>query len=176
MRESEATPEAMFHDRRRVVQAMGFGALIAAAVPGDITVGKARAAAERDPSTGLYPAKRNEHCTLDRPITDEKLSTTYNNYYEFGSQKTIAAEAQALAIRSWTVTIDGMVAKPMTLDIDAMTASKASGSSPEAAAGPAEASSARQMTWKTYSRMITGIGMPRSHRRIPRMSHLFRPR
>jgi methionine sulfoxide reductase catalytic subunit len=81
MRESEATPEAMFHDRRRVVQAMGFGALIAAAVPGDITVGKARAAAERDPSAGLYPAKRNEHCTPDRPITDEKLSTTYNYYY-----------------------------------------------------------------------------------------------
>jgi methionine sulfoxide reductase catalytic subunit len=118
MRESEATPEAVFHDRRRLVKAMGFGALIAAAGPGELTVGEALAAAEPDPSAGLYPAKRNEHYTLDRPITDEKLATTYNNFYEFGSQKTIATDAQALPVRPWTVTIDGMVAKPATLDID----------------------------------------------------------
>jgi methionine sulfoxide reductase catalytic subunit len=115
MRESEATPEAVFHDRRRVVQAMGFGALLAASGgAGTAALG----AAPADPSAGLYPAKRNERYTLDRPVTDEKLSTTYNNYYEYGSQKTIAEEAQALQIRPWTVMIDGMVAKPMTLGID----------------------------------------------------------
>src|SRR5216683_11524 len=118
LRESEATPEAVFHDRRRVVQAMGFGALIAAAGGGDLAIGEAMAAVEADPSAGLYPAKRNPRYTLDRPITDEKLATTYNNFYEFGSQKTIAEDAQALPIRPWTVTIDGMVAKPLTLGID----------------------------------------------------------
>jgi sulfoxide reductase catalytic subunit YedY len=115
MRESEATPEALFHDRRRIVQAMGFGALIAAAgAPGEAAL----ATTADDPSTVLYPAKRNESYTLDRPITDEKLSTTYNNFYEFGSQKTIAEDAQKLPIRPWTVTIDGMVEKPMQLGID----------------------------------------------------------
>src|SRR5260221_11603789 len=118
LRESEATPEAVFHDRRRVVQAMGFGALIASAGGGEWAVGKAMAAAEADPSAGLYPVKQNPRYTLDRPITDEKLSTTYNNFYEFGSQKTIADDAQALPIRPWIVTIDGMVAKPLTLGID----------------------------------------------------------
>ncbi len=118
LRESEATPEAVFHDRRRVVQAMGFGALIAAAGGGDLAIGEAMAAVEADPSAGLYPAKQNPRYTLDRPITDEKLATTYNNFYEFGSQKTIAEDAQALPIRPWTVTIDGMVAKPLTLGID----------------------------------------------------------
>ena len=34
----------------------------------------AAAGPEPDPSAGLYPAKRNERYTLDRPITDEKLS------------------------------------------------------------------------------------------------------
>src|SRR5229473_660065 len=96
LRESEATPEAVFHDRRRVVQAMGFGALIAAAGGGDLAIGEAMAAVEADPSAGLYPAKQNPRYTLDRPITDEKLATTYNNFYEFGSQKTIAEDAQAL--------------------------------------------------------------------------------
>ena len=116
LRESAATPEAVFHDRRRIVQALGLGGLIAAA--GGIE-GTARAAAPpADPSAGLYPAKRNEKYPLDRPITDEKLSTTYNNFYEYGSQKTIAEDAQQLPIRPWTVTIDGMVQKPLTLDID----------------------------------------------------------
>ena len=43
-----------------------------------------------DPTPDLYPAKRNEIFALDRPITDEAVNTTYNNFYEFGSTKTIA--------------------------------------------------------------------------------------
>ena len=42
MKESEATPEALFHDRRRLVQAMGLGAILAAA--GAWTLGEALAA------------------------------------------------------------------------------------------------------------------------------------
>ena len=91
------------------------GALIAAAAPAGVALAAAPAA---DPSAGLYPAKRNERYTLDRPLTDEKLATTYNNFYEFGSQKTIAEDAQELPIRPWSVSIDGMVEKPLTLDID----------------------------------------------------------
>src|SRR5258708_26723882 len=107
MRESEATPEAVFHDRRRVVAAMGFGALIAAAgAPGEAALGAAPAA---DPSAALYPAKRNELYTLDRPITDEKLSTNYNNFYEFGTDKSIAVDAQKMPIRPWTAPIDAIV-------------------------------------------------------------------
>ena len=71
-----------------------------------------------DPSAGLYPAKRNDKYTLDRPITDAKYSTTYNNFYEFGTDKDIADAAQALPIRPWTIKIDGMVEKPMTIGID----------------------------------------------------------
>jgi methionine sulfoxide reductase catalytic subunit len=116
--ERDATPEAVFHDRRQIVKAMGLGALIAAA-GGEWGLGDAFAATQPpDPSAGLYPAKRNEKYTIDRPITDEKLSTNYNNFYEFGEDKDIAADAQALPIRPWTVAIDGMVEKPLTLDID----------------------------------------------------------
>jgi sulfoxide reductase catalytic subunit YedY len=115
--ESRATPEAVFQARRDLLRGMGMGALIAAGsglVPGAAMA----AAAAEDPSAGLYPVKRNDAYKLDRPITDEKLATTYNNFYEFGSQKTIAGDAQALPVRPWTIAIDGMVEKPMTLDID----------------------------------------------------------
>jgi methionine sulfoxide reductase catalytic subunit len=115
LRESEATPEAVFHDRRRIVQAMGMGVLLAAG-EGFGTEALAASGPPPDPSAGLYPVKRNEAYTLDRPITDEKLSTHYNNFYEYSDDKDI--DADTLPVRPWTVAIDGMVEKPMTLDID----------------------------------------------------------
>jgi len=116
--EAQATPEAAFLNRRDLVKAMGMGAL-AVAGSAALPVRAALAAdAEADPSAGLYPAKRNDKYTLDRPLTDEKLSTTYNNFYEYGEDKDIASSAQQLKIRPWTVAIDGMVEKPMTVGID----------------------------------------------------------
>jgi methionine sulfoxide reductase catalytic subunit len=114
MRDSEATPESVFLDRRRLVKAMGFGALIAATE--GLGLDALAAAPAADPSAGLYPAKRNERYVLDRAITDETLSTHYNNFYEFTDDKDV--DADALPIRPWQVAIDGMVEKPMTLDID----------------------------------------------------------
>ena len=115
--EREATPESLFLGRRELVKAMGMGAILAT-VPALAARALAADAPEADPSAGLYPVKRNPKYVLDRPITDEKLSTTYNNYYEFGTDKDIYSEAQKLKIRPWTVAIDGMVEKPMTVDID----------------------------------------------------------
>lgn len=71
-----------------------------------------------DPTADLYPAKRNEKYVLDRPITDEKVNGNYNNFYEFGTTKSVAAAAQALRTRPWTVKIDGMVEKPIEIGID----------------------------------------------------------
>jgi sulfoxide reductase catalytic subunit YedY len=113
LRESEATPEAIFLGRRELIKAAAAGSVL---LPGVLS--SFAAAAGEDPSAGLYPAKQNPRYTLDRPLTDEKLATTYNNFYEFGSQKFIADEAQALKIRPWTIRIDGLVEKEMTVDID----------------------------------------------------------
>ncbi|HYM74206.1 MAG TPA: protein-methionine-sulfoxide reductase catalytic subunit MsrP, partial [Stellaceae bacterium] len=109
-----ATDEAVFRDRRRLMQGLAAGSILA---PGLLHGGPALAADE-DPSAGLYPAKKNPKYTLDRPITDEKASTTYNNFYEFGTDKSIWREAQQLKTRPWTIKIAGMVEKPMTVDID----------------------------------------------------------
>ena len=114
LRENAATPESVFLDRRRVVQAMGMGALVAAT--GGFVSAAHAAAPPPDPSTGLYPVPRDDKYVLDRPITDEKLSTHYNNFYEFTDDKDV--DADALPLRPWTVQIDGMVEKPMTVDID----------------------------------------------------------
>jgi sulfoxide reductase catalytic subunit YedY len=113
-----ATDEAVFHDRRRLAKVLAAGPLLLGAAP---LLGPTRAfAAEADPSAGLYPAKCNLRYRLDRPVTSEKIATTYNNFYEFGSHKQVASTAQALKIRSWTVTFDGMVEKRQTVDIDTL--------------------------------------------------------
>src|SRR3954454_10222426 len=103
--EKLATPEHLFFSRRTFVAASGALAL---------SLYAKRATAQRiaelpDPSQALYPVKRSEQFVLDRPITDEKVNTNYNNFYEFGTSKYIARAAQALKLRPWTVKIDGMV-------------------------------------------------------------------
>ena len=118
--ESAATPEAVFADRRRLIKGIAAGSILLAT--GALGAGRARAEAPADPSAKLYPVKRNEAYKLDRPITDEKLATSYNNYYEFGSSKDIKDDAQALPLRPWTVTIEGKVEKPMTIGIDELLA------------------------------------------------------
>jgi methionine sulfoxide reductase catalytic subunit len=112
--ESAAASEAVFRDRRRLLQGLAAGPILAATGVG----ARLAWAADADPSAALYPAKRNERYKLDRPLTDEKYPTSYNNFYEFGTDKSVAREAQALKVRPWTIKIDGMVEKPQTLDID----------------------------------------------------------
>jgi sulfoxide reductase catalytic subunit YedY len=110
-----ATPESVFLNRRAFLGgAVGAAAMALSSDP----AGAQRLADLPDPTRDLYPAKRNEVFALDRPITDETVNTTYNNFYEFGSAKTIAKAAQALKLRPWTVKIDGMVEKPQEIGID----------------------------------------------------------
>ncbi|WP_342361281.1 protein-methionine-sulfoxide reductase catalytic subunit MsrP [Terrarubrum flagellatum] len=108
--EREATPEGVFLNRRQWVVGAG-------AIGGALATGAA-SAQEKDPSADLYPAKRNEKYVLDRDVTPEQINANYNNFYEFGSYKRVAAEAQALKTRPWTVKIGGMVEKPVEIGID----------------------------------------------------------
>jgi len=90
--ESAATPEAVYHDRRRLLQAMGLGAGLVAGA------GTARPAAAQwifgrerepprqpDPTDNLYPVARNARYTVDRPLTPEREAITYNKFDEVGA-------------------------------------------------------------------------------------------
>ena len=112
--EREATPEHIFLNRR---------AFLAGPAPPPCRCRRSllrRSACPtcRTRARSLYPAKRNEKYVLDRPVTDEKINTNYNNFYEFGSTKQIARAAQALKLRPWQVKLDGMVEKEQVIDID----------------------------------------------------------
>ncbi len=104
--EREATPESVFMNRRAFLGASA-GLIAGSALP-SLAFGA--------PSHDLYPVERNKAFTLDRPITDERVATTYNNFYEFGSHKQISRAAQKLQIDPWKVVIDGMVEKKIEID------------------------------------------------------------
>jgi len=57
--------------------------------------------------------------TVPDAQTPFNKATTYNNFYEFGTDKSDPAKnAHTLHTRPWTVEVTGLVKKPMTLDID----------------------------------------------------------
>jgi len=113
--EDRVTLEALVM-RRRGVLASGL-ALSAAAV---IHPALAADTPASPPSTGPLGATGplNKLYPPGRAVTAEKAATTYNNYYEMNETKDVWQEAQKLPQRPWTITIDGMVAKPRTIAID----------------------------------------------------------
>lgn len=112
--ESQATPESVFLNRRKLLAGMGMTGLLASA--GFRPAFAAADAAAIAPE--LYPAKRNAAFDPGRDLTEEKVATSYNNFYEFGTSKNIHRSAQALTIKPWQVKIDGMVAKEITIDAE----------------------------------------------------------
>ncbi len=109
--ERAATPEGLFMSRRMVLRAAGLGA-IGATLPG----WSARADAVS------YPFEKNAKYTVDRPVTAEDINTTYNNFYEFGTSKSIDKAAQKLTTKPWTITFDGLVEKKFTIDAEELLA------------------------------------------------------
>ncbi|MFO1081227.1 MAG: protein-methionine-sulfoxide reductase catalytic subunit MsrP [Reyranellaceae bacterium] len=110
--ESRTTPESTYLRRRGLIAALGLGGA-ALALPGG-----ASAQGKADPSAGLYPAKRNDRYGVPTPMTEERRATTYNNFYEFGTDKSIWRDAQKLETRPWTIKIGGLVEKPFEIGID----------------------------------------------------------
>ncbi len=113
--EREATPEAIFLERRRFLKAMGLlglGALAGcrAASPADTRGLKPE---------GRYPARRNPKFTLDRPLTDEEIAASYNNFYEFSMEKDqVRRLVGRFKVYPWQVKVKGLVKKPRTFEID----------------------------------------------------------
>jgi sulfoxide reductase catalytic subunit YedY len=104
---SEITDRRLF-ERRRLLAALA-SAGSAFALPGARAQGAAGS---------LGPLRPSAYSTTETPNT-RKHVTGYNNFYEFGSEKTDPAEhAGALRIAPWTVRVDGLVQKPRTLGIE----------------------------------------------------------
>ncbi len=114
---SEITPQAVYEERRQFIARMGAGAVAG----GALWAMANREALAQAPAAQKLAARLNPaYSALDKP-TPFKDASTYNNFYEFGLDKSDPARtAHTLRTRPWTVSIEGEVKKPMTLDIDSL--------------------------------------------------------
>jgi sulfoxide reductase catalytic subunit YedY len=119
--ENLVTPESFYFNRRNLL--VGAGVAVAAAAVtacsnGPAAVNGAKAAGA-DPTADLYPAMKNaKFADGGRPVTSEMITENYNNFYEYGTDKSVARGAGNLKTRPWTIKIDGLVEKPLTIAID----------------------------------------------------------
>lgn len=107
---SEITPPEIYRERRRFMQGMG-------ALAAGVALGAMEDAAAGTKLTGV----RASAYTLGEDKTPYKDVTSYNNFYEFGTDKSDpVANAGSLRTRPWTVAVEGEVRQPKVWDIDAL--------------------------------------------------------
>lgn len=112
--ENDVTPKDVYLNRRAVMMAgitgaIGIGQLGAQDVEAKTLKGPLK--------YKLAPAVFN----TNEPHTPIATSTSYNNFYEFGTSKEDpAAHADALTTRPWEVKIDGLCNRPQTVNIESL--------------------------------------------------------
>jgi len=119
---SEITPEALYLRRREFIRNAALFTATSAGVGGSllwlIRGGRAEPKTEQAAASDLTVARHDDFAPGDSP-TPYRDVTTYNNFYEFGVEKSDPAEyAGTLQTRPWTVSIEGEVGKPQVVDID----------------------------------------------------------
>ena len=111
---SEITAHDLFVRRREFLRGAGWAVAEAALAP-TLACG---AEGEAPPPAPAAGADANPLRTDEEPTAFEDV-TRYNNFYEFGTDKTDPQRnAGSLRTRPWSVSITGEVAKPGAIDLD----------------------------------------------------------
>lgn len=134
--EREATPEDVYLNRRKFLKrTIGLSTAALLAGCGHETIFESFEAEETAdelfpdelqppdpaPDLSLYPASLNPRfATLDRPLTEESVAGSYNNFYEFTTGKDVVPFISKFTSDPWTVEVAGLVGKPKTYDFDAL--------------------------------------------------------
>ena len=142
---SEVTPEPLYNNRREFIKNIALFTGTAAAVGGGLMLLNGRGRPD-SPETSTLPVPAQpalptvvappltaatgqpEEAKLlpsrfdtTEPKTPYKDVTTYNNFYEFGTDKSEpAVRAHTLKPRPWAVVVEGEINKPQTIDIDTL--------------------------------------------------------
>lgn len=113
---SEITPRKLYLNRRKfLADAATAGAAVAASI-GLRELAFPLMTAEAN--TKIDNLQKSSFSTTEK-ITPYKDVTNYNNYYEFSTDKyEPAGLAKDFKTRPWTVSIEGLVKKKQTLDVD----------------------------------------------------------
>ena len=108
---SEITPEAVFLNRRNLIKSAAAG--VASATVLDIAADEGQSA----DAPLSFAADPDQSLAAERTPYD--AVTSYNNFYEFGTDKSDPARhAHAMTTDPWTVKVGGLVEKPGALHLE----------------------------------------------------------
>ena len=124
--EADVTDEsAFFMQRRQVLKALGISAAaLSFPLSAQADLLSWFKGNDRSPAPAGKPLNFSKPTAWQNslPLTPADKVSGYNNFYEFGLDKADpAANAGSLKTDPWTMAISGEVAKPLTLDHDALT-------------------------------------------------------
>jgi sulfoxide reductase catalytic subunit YedY len=113
---SEITPEAFFLNRRRLATALACGSGFAFGTLPKTATAKVMAAGLAVPQP--LSARPSSWTLMDKP-TESHHFLSYNNFYEFGTDKSDPAEhaPSRLVVEPWTLRVEGLVSKPRTFNM-----------------------------------------------------------
>lgn len=115
---SEITSQSVYLNRRNFIAG--------AAAAGAMALGADRVGELLDPSSEVYAGTKLDTVKSPLSTTGEALTTlkditSYNNFYEFGTDKGDPARyAGKLQTRPWTISVEGLVKNKKTFDIDTL--------------------------------------------------------
>ena len=113
IRSSEVTDERLYLNRRELMNALG------SAVGVGALLGRSTAVIGQASRLPRLPNVRRGPFGTDEKPTPYDDVTSYNNFYEFGTDKSSPSKtAGSFRARPWKVTVDGEVAKPGAYDLD----------------------------------------------------------
>ncbi|MCY3839589.1 MAG: protein-methionine-sulfoxide reductase catalytic subunit MsrP [Gammaproteobacteria bacterium] len=113
IRPSEITPESVYRSRRRFMRESGTLAAGAATLVGPSAAGL--------PAEWLAARKVKPGEPIGEQMTSESDATSYNNFYEFGTDKGDPAKyAHELTVDPWTVKVTGEVERPGDIGLEDM--------------------------------------------------------
>ena len=120
--ESEVTPESVYKERRDVLKKLGIAAVsMPVAVNAQAGIFDLFSAPEKsvqDRRIALSPTKPQQY-QADLSLTPESKVLSYNNFYEFGTNKSDPVNNSSEFVTDpWSVEIDGLVNNPVKLDYD----------------------------------------------------------
>ena len=109
---SEITPEAVWLDRRNLMKA-------ATAAAGLAATGETLAAGTAQRDLAFTQAPDGSAFTATDDLTPYEAATSYNNFYEFGTDKSDPARyADAMTTDPWEIKVGGLVNKPGKLHLE----------------------------------------------------------
>ena len=117
---SEITSERTYQQRRDIIKLMATGAAGAAMAGWAGREALAQTYPKPDKLAALPTIKSTvAGAMVSDKVTDYKDATTYNNFYEFGTDKSDPGKnAHTLVTKPWSVAVEGLVKKPKTYTLE----------------------------------------------------------